>query len=289
MQPKVKAFFHEPTSTYSYVVCDAFSKAAAIIDPVLDFDPRAARTSTHSADQMLHFVAGANLEVHWILETHAHADHLSAADYLKRGLGAFVGIGEGIRRVQATFQEVFNLGDDFAVDGSQFDRLFFEDERFALGELEVRVMNTPGHTNDSVSYVIGDAVFVGDTLFGADYGTARADFPGGDARKLFRSIQRIYGLPDATRLYLCHDYSPNDRKPNPLSTVAEQKAANVHVHAGVTEDEFVAMRERRDASLAMPNLIIPSIQVNIRAGALPLPESNGVSYLKAPLNLLGAT
>lgn len=287
LQPSVEAFFHEPTSTYSYVVADPSSQAAAVIDPVLDYDSSSGRTSTRSAQRIVDFVREAGLRVEWILETHAHADHLSAAQFLKAELDAPIGIGAGIRRVQATFKEIFNLASAFSADGSQFDRLFEEHERFSIGDLEARVIATPGHTNDSISYVVGDSVFIGDTMFSPDYGTARADFPGGDAGKLYRSIRQLLAMPEATKLYLCHDYPPDDRAPRCMTTVGEQKRANVHVHDGVAEDEFVRMREQRDATLAMPKLIIPSIQVNIRAGAMPEPECNGVSYLKVPVDVLG--
>lgn len=286
MNPQVKEFFHEPTSTFSYVVYDERSRTAAVVDSVLDYDPKAGRTSTASADEIVRFVESEGLGVEWILETHAHADHLTAAPYLKRRLGGRIAIGEGIRRVQATFKQVFNIK-DLNTNGVQFDHLFGEGETFAIGALEARVVNTPGHTSDSISYLIGDAVFVGDTLFAPDFGTARTDFPGGDAHELYRSIHRLYELPADTRVFLCHDYAPDDRAPQHVYPLREQRAENVHVHEGVDEQAFVEMREARDANLEMPNLIIPSVQVNIRAGEFPEPEDNGIVYLKVPVNTLG--
>lgn len=282
--PEVRGLYHEPTSTFSYVVWDPDTRAAAIIDPVLDFDPAAARTDTASAAALLAIVARERLDLEWILETHAHADHLSAAAYVHQCSGAPVGIGAGISAVQATFREIYNLGADFPTDGRQFDRLFADGESFALGGLAVEVLATPGHTSDSVTYLVGDAAFIGDTLFAPDYGTARCDFPGGDEATLFRSVQRLYGLPAATRLFLCHDYPPEGRQPRCEWSVAEQRAANLHIRADTREQDFVALRSARDKTLSMPALIIPSVQVNIRAGRLPEPDDNGTRYLRVPLD-----
>lgn len=286
MKPEVQEFYHEPTNTFSYVVYETATRHAAIIDSVLDYDHRSGTTSTISADQIVKFIESEGLTVEWILETHAHADHLTAAPYLKQRLGGSVAIGEGIRRVQSTFKGIFNLK-DFDTDGVQFDHLFEDAEVFRIGALEGRVLNTPGHTSDSVSYSIGDAVFVGDTLFAPDYGTARCDFPGGDARTLYRSIHRLFDLPGETRVFLCHDYPPNGRPAEHVHALSKQRAGNVHVNESVDEDAFVEMRNSRDATLAMPNLIIPSVQVNIRGGEMPPAEDNGVVYLKVPINLLG--
>lgn len=281
----IDAFFDEATSTVSYLVADPPTRRAAIIDPVLDYDHRSGKASVRSADAILAAAAQRGLRIEWILETHAHADHLSAAPYLRAKTGARVGIGEHIRDVQVIFRPVFNL-DDVSGDGSEFDHLFVDGETFHVGELEVRVLHTPGHTPACVAYQVGDAVFVGDTLFMPDYGTARADFPGGNASSLYRSIRRLLELPDETRLYMCHDYKAPGRDRHAwVTTVAEQKARNVHIHEGVSEAEFVAMRKARDATLAAPTLLLPSIQVNIRAGRLPRAEGNGVSYLKIPIRL----
>ncbi|MEZ5936964.1 MAG: MBL fold metallo-hydrolase [Hyphomonadaceae bacterium] len=287
MNPEVKSFFDQATNTVSHVVIDPQGEACAIVDSVLDYDAAAGRTSTKGADAIIEFVKARNLKVEWILETHAHADHLSAAPYLKQKLGGRIAIGEHIREVQDIFGKVFNAGPDFAHDGSQFDHLFKDGDVFHIGGLEARTMHTPGHTPACMTYVIGDAAFVGDTLFMPDYGTARADFPGGDARTLFRSIGKVLSLPPETRIFLCHDYkAPGRDEFRWETTVAEQRAANVHVHDGVTEDEFVSMREARDATLGMPNLILPSVQVNMRAGDLPPAEDNGTRYLKIPVNAL---
>jgi len=286
MNPDVAALFHADTFTITYLVADPESGRAAIIDSVLDFDQRSGRTGTAAADALIALVAEKGLSVDWILETHAHADHLSAADYLKPKLGAKIGIGEHITEVQGAFKAVFNLNSGFEPDGSQFDHLFKDGETFALGRLEARVMHTPGHTPACVTYVIGGAAFVGDTLFMPDFGTARTDFPGGDARTLFRSIRNVLSLPAETRLFMCHDYAPGDRDYAWETTVAEERAKNIHVHDGVEEDEFVKMRTERDATLDVPQLILPSIQVNILAGHMPEPEDNGVAYLKLPLNAL---
>ena len=282
-QPRVHAQFDEATHTVSYVVWDPATRRAAIIDPVLDYDHRTGRVSHRSADDLLGFVADQGLSVDWVLETHAHADHLSAAPYLKEKTGAPIGIGARITEVQRTFAPVFGL-DDVSGDGREFDRLFRDGETFALGGLEVEVMHTPGHTPACVSYRIGEAVFVGDTLFMPDYGTARADFPGGDARTLYRSIHRLLALPDATRLYLCHDYKAPGRDHFAWeTTVGEEKTRNIHVGGGVDEASFVAMREARDATLAAPVLLLPSLQVNIRAGRLPDPDRDGRRFLRIPL------
>ena len=280
MHPQVQAFFDPATGTVTYVVHDG--SAAAVIDSVLDYEPKSARTATRSAERVIEFVRARGLALQWILETHAHADHLSAAPYLRAHLGGRIAIGKRIGEVQAIFREVFNLEEE----PPAFDHLFAAGERFAIGALEAEAIHVPGHTPADMAYRIGDAVFVGDTLFMPDVGTARADFPGGDARALYRSIRRLLALPAATRLFMCHDYPPAGRAPKWESTVAEQRAGNVHVHDGVSEEEFVAMRTARDRTLEMPTLILPSIQVNIRAGELPLPEDNGRTYLKIPLNAL---
>lgn len=282
--PEVRGLYHEPTSTFSYVVWDPDSRAAAIIDPVLDYEGAAARTGTASAAALLAIIAREQLELRWILETHAHADHISAAAYIQQCSSAPLGIGAGIAAVQATFSEIYNFGPDFPTDGRQFDRLFADGESFALGAAQVKVLSTPGHTSDSVTYLVGDAAFIGDTLFAPDYGTARCDFPGGDEATLFRSVQRLYGLPAETRLFLCHDYPPEGRAPRCEWSVAEQRAANVHIQADTREQDFVAMRSERDKTLPMPALIIPSVQVNIRAGRLPEPDDNGTRYLRVPLD-----
>jgi glyoxylase-like metal-dependent hydrolase (beta-lactamase superfamily II) len=284
--PEVRGLYHEPTSTFSYVVWDPATHAALVIDPVLDYDGAAGRTDTASAAALLAILEAEQLQLCWILETHAHADHLSAAAFLQQRTGAPVAIGRGITSVQANFRAIYNLGPDFPVDGRQFDRLFADGDRFALGEIEVEVMATPGHTDDSVTYLVGDAAFIGDTLFAPDYGTARCDFPGGDAARLFASVQRLYALPPETRLFLCHDYPPPGRGPRCEWSVAEQRANNIHIDAATREADFVSMRTERDAGLKMPALIIPSVQVNIRAGRMPEPDDNGVRYLRVPLDTL---
>ena len=284
-RPIVTHFFDEPTNTFSYVVQDHDSSACAIIESVLDFDYAAGRTDVRSANQIIAFVREKRLEVAWILETHVHADHLSAAPYLHEQLGGKTGIGAHIVEVQEIFGKAFNAGTEFARDGSQFDALFNEGDTFTIGSLEGRVLHTPGHTPACLTYVIGDAAFVGDTLFMPDYGTARCDFPGGDARTLYHSIQKVLSLPEQTRLFLCHDYkAPGRDAYQHETTVAEQRQANVHVHDGISEEEFVKMRTERDATLGMPRLIIPSVQVNMRAGELPPAEDNGQVYLKVPIN-----
>ncbi|MFN4163424.1 MAG: MBL fold metallo-hydrolase [Ferrovibrio sp.] len=287
MQPLVKAFFDEATFTVSYVVVDPSSKVCAVVDSVLDFDPASGRTHRESADAVIAYVQGEGLKVEWILETHVHADHLSAAPYLKQKLGGKLGIGFNITVVQNTFGKVFNAGTDFARDGSQFDHLFTDGESFSIGNIKARAIHTPGHTPACMAYVIGDAAFVGDTLFMPDYGTARCDFPGGDARQLFRSIQKLFALPPETRLFMCHDYkAPGRNEYRWETTVAEERAHNIHVRDGIGEDEFVAMRTKRDATLDMPRLILPSVQVNMRAGHMPPAEANGVRYLKLPVDAL---
>lgn len=283
--PTIQAFFDEPTNTVSYLVSDPATKRAAVVDPVLDYDHASGKASTKSADVILKTAEKAGLTIDWVLETHAHADHLSGAPYIKLKTGAKVGIGEHIRDVQKIFRPVFNAT-DMSGDGSEFDRLFADGERFSLGTLEVVVMHVPGHTPADIAYEIGDAVFVGDTLFMPDYGTARADFPGGDARQLYRSIKRLLALAPETRLFMCHDYKAPGRDQYAWeTTVAEERAHNAHVRDGVSEDAFVAMRETRDATLAAPQLLMPSIQVNMRAGQLPPPDANGVRYLKIPVKL----
>lgn len=286
LKPQIQAFFEVETFTYSYLVSDPQSKSCAIIDSVLDFDPASGNTSTKSADLMIAAIKEQNLELEWILETHVHADHLSAAPYLKSELGGKIGIGAKITQVQEVFAEVFNTGSSFAKDGSQFDQLFNDADKFQLGQFQIQVMHTPGHTPACITYLIADAAFVGDTLFMPDYGTARCDFPGGDAATLYQSIQKIFSLPAETRLFMCHDYLAPGRD-NYLNetTVAEQQQENVHVGAGRSEVDFVALRTKRDASLEMPRLILPSVQVNMRAGQFPPADDNGVSYLKLPLNL----
>ena len=288
MQPDVQPFFHADSSTWSYVVADPATGAAAIIDPVLDFDPKSGRTSTTSAQGLLDAVRARGLDVRWLLETHAHADHFSAGHWLKSQLPeARLAIGEGIRTVQKTFRPIFNLGEHFPVDGSQFDQLFRDGDAFAIGSLDARVIAVPGHTSDSNAYVIGDALFTGDSLFMPDGGTARCDFPGGDAATLYRSIHRLFDeLPDDTRVFVCHDYGPGGRAIACETTIGAQKRENIHVRAGIDEADFVRMRTARDATLAMPVLLLPAVQVNIRAGALPEPEANGVRYLKLPLDQL---
>ena len=285
--PVVHAFFDEPTNTASYVVHDPDSHEAAVIDSVLDFDPASGRTSFASADAIIGYVEQHGLKVQWLLETHAHADHLSAAPYLQQKLGGKLAIGRDIATVQAVFGKIFNEGTAFERDGSQFDHLFADGDRFMIGSIPAMALHLPGHTPADLAYVVGDAVFTGDTIFMPDYGTARADFPGGDARQLYRSIRRLLSLPRETRLFLCHDYKAPGRDDYVWeTTVAQQQDANVHVHTGVDEDRFVEMREKRDATLGMPKLILPSIQVNMRAGHLPEPEANGTRYLKLPLDVL---
>lgn len=290
----VESLFDPATFTFSHIVWDGDTHQCALIDSVLDFDPKSGRTRTDSADRLVARVHALGLQVAWLLETHVHADHLSAAPYLKQKLGGQVAIGAHITTVQETFGQLFNAGSDFSRDGRQFDRLFHDGDTFAIGHLQVRAMHTPGHTPACMTYVVSDeriqpprqVAFVGDTLFMPDYGTARCDFPGGSASTLFRSIARVLSLPDDTVLYLCHDYPPEGREPQCVSTVGEQKRLNVHVHEGVSEEDFVRMRQMRDATLSMPVLMLASVQVNMRAGHMPEPESNGTVYLKIPVNAL---
>ena len=285
---QIEGFFDPATWTISYIVLDTATQQCAIIDSVLDYDPKSGRTATASADKLIHRVRELGASVQWILETHVHADHLSAAPYLKQQLDGKVGIGQNISKVQTVFGKLFNAGESFERDGSQFDHLFADDERFLIGTLGCRALHTPGHTPACMTYVIRDqaesTAFVGDTLFMPDYGTARCDFPGGDARTLYRSINKVLSLPPETRLYMCHDYQPGGRELQFVTTVAEQRERNIHVRDGIGEEEFVAMRNVRDAKLEMPTLLLPSVQVNMRAGELPEPESNGIRYIKIPLN-----
>lgn len=281
----IQSFFDPATYTVTYVVSDPETQRAAIIDSVLDYDPKSGRTSHTSADKVIAHVKQAGLRVDWLLETHAHADHLSAAPYLQSQLGGGIGIGRHICTVQDVFKKVFNAT-DISTEGTEFDHLFEDEEQFKIGNLTVRVLHTPGHTPACLTYLIGEDAFVGDTLFMPDYGTARCDFPGGDAATLYQSIQKVLALPPETRLHLCHDYPPEGRQPSWETTVALQRAGNIHVHDGVTEAEFVALRTARDKTLAMPVLILPAVQINVRAGHLPPAEDNGVSYLKIPINLL---
>lgn len=286
-RPQVKAFFDEPTFTASYVVSDPVTKRAAIIDSVWNFEQASGRTSFASANEIVEYVGTEGLAVDWILETHAHADHLSAAPYLQEKLGGKLAIGKEIVTVQGVFGKIFNEGTEFARDGSQFDRLLEDGDKLMVGEIPLTALFVPGHTPADMAYVIGDAAFVGDTMFMPDFGSARADFPGGDAHRLYRSVRRLMQLPDETRVFLCHDYkAPNRDEFVWETTILAERTGNVHLHEGVTEDEFVGMRTQRDATLAMPKLILPSLQVNMRGGRLPEPDDNGVSYLKVPVNLL---
>ena len=288
IQLHVEGFFDPATSTVSYLVLDPASRRCALVDSVLDYDPKSGRTASRSADKLIARVVELGAEVEWILETHVHADHLTAAPYLKDQVGGKIGIGANITTVQQVFGTVFNAGSDMARDGSQFDHLFANDELFSIGRLQCRALHTPGHTPACMTYAVSNshqrAAFVGDTLFMPDYGTARCDFPGGDARTLFRSINKVLSLPEDTVLYMCHDYQPGGREVLFVSTVADERANSVHVRNGISEAEFVAMRTRRDATLEMPTLLLPSVQVNMRAGHLPEPEANGTRYLKIPLN-----
>jgi glyoxylase-like metal-dependent hydrolase (beta-lactamase superfamily II) len=286
-RPSIMPFHHPATGTWTYVVADPESRAAAVIDPVLDYDWRSARTGTKSAEQVAGHCEAAGLELRWILETHAHADHLSAAPWIQSRLGGRVAIGRGICRVQGAFRTIYGLGDGFATDGSQFDRLLDDGDTVEFGAIAGRVIAAPGHTSDSVAYLFGDALFVGDTLFMPDSGTARCDFPGGDAAELYRTVRRFYELPAETRVFVCHDYSPGGRAARCETTVGEQRTSNVHLRDGVTESQFVEMRRARDATLDVPNLLIPSVQVNIRGGRLPAAEADGVSYLRVPVDVIG--
>ena len=285
VSPQLKAFFDHDTATVSYIVHSGKGSVCAIIDSVLDYEPSAARMTTVFADKIIAYVKELELKTEWILETHAHADHISAAPYLRKQLGGKIAIGESITLVQDKFKKIFNIDEEFLLDGSQFDKLFADNETFKIGELQAKAIHVPGHTPADMAYVIGDSMFVGDTVFMPDVGTARCDFPGGDAHTMFRSIQKLMAYPDDTKIYVCHDYPPADRaEPKWMTTVGEQKEKNIHVRKGISEDQFVEMREKRDKTLGMPRLIIPSIQVNIRAGEKPKPENNGVSYLKVPLD-----
>jgi len=286
VKPEVKGFFDPVTATISYVVKDPDSDHCAIVDPVLDFDPVSGRTDTRAVDPLIDHVRSNDLKVDWIIETHAHADHLSAAPYVKERVGGRIGIGKRIDVVQKTFGRIFNDPRALKGEAKEFDHLFEDGEEYAIGGMRAVALHTPGHTPACMTHVVGDAAFVGDTIFMPDVGTARADFPGGDARTLYRSIRRILSLPGQTRIFVCHDYPPKGREPAWETTVAEERAKNIHVRDGISEEEFVKMRTERDATLSLPRLIIPSIQVNIHAGRLPEPEDNGISYLKVPLNTL---
>ena len=286
LKPQVHGIFDPATWTVTYVVHNGTGSAAAIIDSVLDYDPKSGRTRTTSADKVIDYVMAQCLKVQWILETHAHADHLSAAPYLKQKLGGKIAIGDQITRVQKVFKGIFNLEPEFRMDGSQFDTLLKDQEEFRIGDLTASVMAVPGHTPACVAYQVGDAVFVGDTMFMPDVGTARCDFPGGDAKTLYASVRKLLSLPPDTRLFMCHDYPPNNRPVAFETTVAEQRAKNIHVHDGISEAQFVEMRTKRDATLEMPVLILPAVQINIRAGELPPKEANGIAYAKIPLNAL---
>lgn len=287
MSARIEAFFDPATFTYSYVVSDPQTRQCAVIDSVLDYDAASGRTSHQAADRIIDYIRTHDLQVKWLLETHVHADHLSAAHYLKQHLGGRLAIGERITEVQRTFAELFNAGAGFATDGRQFDHLFRDGERFQIGNLDAQALHTPGHTPACLTYLIGDAAFVGDTLFMPDYGTARCDFPGGDARTLYRSIQKLFALPDSTRVFLCHDYKASGRETFFHETsIGAERAHNIHIHAGIDEEEFVTMRTARDATLGLPALILPSVQVNMRGGELPPAESNGTRYLKIPLDRL---
>ena len=284
--PTVKTFFDAPTWTFTHVVYEKSGSHCAIIDSVLNYDPKSGRTSTQSADEVIAFIKEEKLKVDWILETHAHADHLTAAPYIQKHLGGKLAIGKHIQDVQKVFKSIFHLEDTFRADGSQFDYLIEEDEELLLGNLKIKSLFVPGHTPACMAYVIGDAIFVGDTMFMPDVGTARCDFPGGNANVLYQSVKRILSFPNETRLYMCHDYPPNERKVAYMTTVGDERKHNIHIHDGISEQDFVAMRTARDATLEMPVLILPAVQINIRAGELPPKETNGVSYLKIPINSL---
>lgn len=285
--PKVKSFFDKATSTITHVVYEAQGAECAIIDSVMDFDPKSGRMSTVSADQIIDFVRANDLKTQWLLETHAHADHISAAPYLRKSLGGAIGIGKNIQKVQSVFKEVFNLDSDFNINGEQFDFLFSDEEIFYIGNLKVKAIHVPGHTPADMAYIVEDnIVFIGDTLFMPDVGTARCDFPGGDAHTLYKSVHKLFSMPSGTRLFMCHDYPPPGREPILETTVGEERKKNIQINDSVSEEQFVKMRSVRDATLEMPTLILPSIQINIRAGELPNAENNGISYLKIPLNSL---
>lgn len=286
MKAQIKSFFDKATRTFTYVVSDPETRVCIVIDPVLDYDPNSGRTLTQSADQLIQYITSNQLQLEWILETHAHADHLTAAKYIQNTLGGKIAIGEKVHKIQEVFKGIFNLGDEFKADGSQFDHLVKDDESISFGNLNIESIAVPGHTPACLAYKIEDAIFVGDTLFPPDVGTARCDFPGGDAGTLYKSIKKLLSYPKSTNLYMCHDYPPTDRQVIDKTTVGEQRTNNIHIHDGVTEDAFVQMRKTRDASLQVPVLLIPAIQVNIRAGTMPPKEDNGTSYLKIPINFL---
>lgn len=286
MNAHIKSFFDKATWTFTYVVSDPETRVCVVIDPVLDYDPKSGRTRTQSAQQVIDYITNNQLRLEWILETHAHADHLTAAKYLQNELGGKIAIGEKVQKVQDVFKGIFNLGEEFKPDGSQFDYLLKDGEIISFGNLSIESIAVPGHTPACLAYKVGDAIFVGDTLFPPDVGTARCDFPGGDASVLYKSIKKILSFPDSTNLYMCHDYPPTDRQVIDKTTVGEQRANNIHIHDGVTEDQFVQMRKARDVTLEVPVLLLPSIQVNIRAGTMPPKEDNGTSYMKIPINLL---
>lgn len=286
-KPEVTGFFDDATNTISYVITDPATRKCAVLDSLLDYDAASGRTSTKSAEEIVAFVKDNGLEVEWIIDTHVHADHLTAAPFIKQQLGGTTGIGEHISTVQRVFGEIFNEGQSFHTDGSQFDHLFKDGERYKIGSIEAYAIHTPGHTPACMSHVIGDAVFVGDTLFMPDFGTARCDFPGGDSGTLYDSIQKLFALPDETRVFLCHDYKTDERKDFIWeTTIGAQREENIHVKTGTSRDDFIKMRDARDATLAMPHLILPSVQINMRAGEMPPPEDNGVSYMKVPINRL---
>ena len=285
--PIIKTFFDAPTWTFTHVVYEKPGGHCAVIDSVLNYDPKSGRTSTHSADEVIKFIQEQSLKVEWILETHAHADHLTAGSYIKEHLGGKLAIGKHIQEVQAVFKNIFHLEDAFQANGSQFDHLIEANEELPLGKLKIQSLLVPGHTPACMAYVVGDTIFVGDTMFMPDVGTARCDFPGGDAHVLYQSVKKILSFPNETKLYMCHDYPPNEREVAYMTTVGEERQHNIHIHDGVSEQDFVAMRTARDSTLEMPVLILPSVQVNIRAGEFPPKEANGVSYLKIPLNSLG--
>jgi len=286
MNAHIKSFFDKATWTFTYVVSDPETRVCVVIDPVLDYDPKSGRTRTQSAQQVIDYITNNQLRLEWILETHAHADHLTAAKCLQNELGGKIAIGEKVQKVQDVFKGIFNLGEEFKPNGSQFDYLLKDGETISFGNLGIESIAVPGHTPACLAYKVGDAIFVGDTLFPPDVGTARCDFPGGDASTLYKSIKKILSYPDSTNLYMCHDYPPTDRQVIDKTTVREQRENNIHIHDGVTEDQFVQMRKARDATLEVPVLLLPSIQVNIRAGTMPPKEDNGTSYMKIPINLL---
>jgi glyoxylase-like metal-dependent hydrolase (beta-lactamase superfamily II) len=286
MKAQIKSFFDKATWTFTYVVSDPEARACIVIDPVLNYDPKSGRTRTQSADQVIEYINGDQLQLEWILETHAHADHLTAAKYLQNALRGKIAISEKVQKIQGVFKGIFNIGDEFKTDGSQFDHLIKDGENISFGNLNIESIAVPGHTPACLAYKIDDAIFIGDTLFPPDVGTARCDFPGGDASTLYKSIKKILSYPESTNLYMCHDYPPIDRQVIGKTTVGEQRGNNIHIRDGVTEDAFVQMRKARDATLEVPVLLLPSIQVNIRAGAMPPKEDNGTSYMKIPINLL---